>query len=335
MATYTLWYRGADSTASASNTKLAFPFRPTYIDTEVLANIPRFSSITKAVLYLELKRNGSTSSLYHTDIEWLVRNSANETITTLKEQSGVVTTSFKTFSQDYTDYVCSKTPQAGLINSALCDHFALRAIGTLSRTYTAQKRRIEYTFDKPRVTINTSENTNGGLITGSNTYEVEVADYNVTLTATPDNSHTFYKWVIDGNEYSSNSVSIPISQNNISDYQTTINAEAYFRIKTITVTTEANPPEGGTVTGGGTYESGSTVTATATPNTGYAFSHWLINGANAGSSNPISGALTSDTTVTAVFEKVETSKIYKGTKTQSVYRGTKKVSVYVGTDKIT
>ena len=73
----------------------------------------------------------------------------------------------------------------------------------------------------------------------------------------------------------------------------------------ITVATGVNPTGSGTVTGGGTYESGSTVTATATPNTGYAFSHWLINGANAGSSNPISGALTSDTTVTAVFEKIK------------------------------
>lgn len=228
MATYTLWYRGADSTASASGTKIAFPFRPTYIDTEVLANIPRFSSITKAVLYLELKRDGSTSSLYHTDIEWLVRNSANEAITTLKEQSGVVTTSFKTFSQDYTDYVCSKTSQAGLINSALCDHFALRAIGTLSRAYTAQKRRIEYTFDKPKLTINTSKNINGGLISGSNTYDVEVNDYTVTLTAQPDATHTFVKWVIDGVTYTEASVPVSVSQNNIAADQTNIDAVAYF-----------------------------------------------------------------------------------------------------------
>lgn len=85
--------------------------------------------------------------------------------------------------------------------------------------------------------------------------------------------------------------------------------EAYaiieYEVPMITVSTVSSPAEGGTVTGGGTYESGSTVTATATPNTGYAFSHWLINGANAGSNNPISGALTSDTTVTAVFEKLK------------------------------
>lgn len=114
--------------------------------------------------------------------------------------------------------------------------------------------------------------------------------------------------------------------------------EAYaiveYELPTINVITSSSPAEGGTVSGGGTYESGSTVTATATPKTGYAFSHWLVNGGNAGSSNPISGVLTSDTTVTAIFIKVETSKVYCGTKKVSVYCGKQKVSVYCGTVKI-
>lgn len=91
--------------------------------------------------------------------------------------------------------------------------------------------------------------------------------------------------------------------------------EAYayveYEMPTITVTTEASPAEGGTVTGGGTYESGSTVTVTAIPNSGYAFSHWEIGGVNVGTTNPALGALTEDTAITAVFEKV--SKIRYGT----------------------
>lgn len=116
--------------------------------------------------------------------------------------------------------------------------------------------------------------------------------------------------------------------------------EAYaiieYEVPTITVTTNASPSEGGTVTGGGTYESGSTVTATATPNTGYKFSHWLVNGADSGVTTPtISGVLTENTTVTAVFVKAEEpSKVYCGSKKVSVYCGTKKVSVYCGTVKI-
>lgn len=104
----------------------------------------------------------------------------------------------------------------------------------------------------------------------------------------------------------------------------------------ITVLTESSPSEGGTVTGGGTYEIGSTVTATAKTNDGYTFSHWLINGVDSGVTEPtISGTLMEDTIVTAVFEKIETSKIYCGTKKVSVYCGTKKVSVYCGTKKLT
>lgn len=112
--------------------------------------------------------------------------------------------------------------------------------------------------------------------------------------------------------------------------------EVDYTVPTITVTVNATPTEGGTVTGGGTYESGSTVTATATPNDGYVFSHWLLNGADSGVTEPtISGTFTSDMTVTAVFEKVETSKVYCGTQKVSVYCGTQKVSVYCGTQKLT
>lgn len=115
--------------------------------------------------------------------------------------------------------------------------------------------------------------------------------------------------------------------------------EVYAEIEyvtTINVTVNASPAEGGTVTGGGTYESGSTVTATATPNDGYVFSHWLVNGANAGNSNPISGALTADTTVTAVFEKSGVNNIFIGTaQPKEIYIGTQKVKgIYVGTTAV-
>lgn len=116
--------------------------------------------------------------------------------------------------------------------------------------------------------------------------------------------------------------------------------EVYAKVEyegpAVAVTTSATPAEGGTVTGGGTYESGSTVTVTATPNEGYKFSHWLINGVNSGSSNPISGVLASDTTVTAVFEKTSVNNIYIGTaQPKEIYIGTQKVKgIYVGTKAI-
>lgn len=113
-------------------------------------------------------------------------------------------------------------------------------------------------------------------------------------------------------------------------------AQIEYEVPTINVTTSASPAEGGTVTGGGTYESGTTVTATATPNEGYTFSHWLVNGANAGNSNPISGALAADTTVTAVFVKNGVNKVYIGTaQPKEIYLGTQKVKgIYIGTTAV-
>lgn len=116
-------------------------------------------------------------------------------------------------------------------------------------------------------------------------------------------------------------------------YFSDVSFELEYTPPTITVATEASPAEGGTVTGGGTYESGSTVTLTATPNRGYAFSHWQIGEAIVGTENPISGSLTTDVTVTAVFIE-KPSKVYCGTKKCSVYAGTKKVGVYAGTKKL-
>lgn len=111
--------------------------------------------------------------------------------------------------------------------------------------------------------------------------------------------------------------------------------EVEYELPKITVTVNASPERGGTVTGGGSYESGSTVTATATPNDGYIFSHWLVNGEDIGWTDAvISGVLTEDTEVTAVFVKAAGSNVYNGTRKQSVYRGNKKQSVYIGTNKI-
>src|ERR1035437_2342291 len=47
---------------------------------------------------------------------------------------------------------------------------------------------------------------------------------------------------------------------------------------TYTVTLSSNPAAGGTTTGGGTYNLDSSVTVTATPNTGYLFINWTENG---------------------------------------------------------
>jgi len=67
-----------------------------------------------------------------------------------------------------------------------------------------------------------------------------------------------------------------------------------------TLTTVANPTDGGTINPtGGSYSSGSVVSITASANTGYSFNNW--SGDASGSDNPLSVTMSSDKTITGNF----------------------------------
>ena len=61
--------------------------------------------------------------------------------------------------------------------------------------------------------------------------------------------------------------------------------------------------EGGSVTGGGTFASGTQVSLTATPSSGYSFSGW----SNGSTTNPLTVTLTSNTSITANFQAIVNS----------------------------
>ncbi len=118
-------------------------------------------------------------------------------------------------------------------------------------------------------TITASANpTEGGTVTGAGVYnEGTIA----TLVATEASGFTFTNWTEGGNVVSTSST-----------YSFTVTSDralvANFTINTYNVTVAANPSNGGSVSGGGTYNYGATCTLTATANTGYSFTNWTKNG---------------------------------------------------------
>ena len=108
----------------------------------------------------------------------------------------------------------------------------------------------------------------GGIVTGAGTYAEGRA---VTVTATANTGYTFDNWTEDGEMVSTDeSYTFTIYDNH--DFV------ANFTINTYNVTVTANPAEGGTVTGAGTYDYGTSVTIAATANIGYTFNNWTEDG---------------------------------------------------------
>lgn len=111
---------------------------------------------------------------------------------------------------------------------------------------------------------------------------------------------------------------------------TTYTAQFTSTVRSYAIT--ANAGTGGTVTGGGTYNYGSTATLTATASEGYKFKQWN----DGDTSNPRTVTVTGTATYTATFESDKINKIYIGTsQPKEIYVGTTPVkAVYVGTTKV-
>lgn len=109
---------------------------------------------------------------------------------------------------------------------------------------------------------------NGGNVTGGGTYNYNAS---CTLTATPASGYTFVKWTKGGMQVSTN----PNYTFNVTESASYM---AHFQVQSYTITATANPTEGGSITGAGTYNYGQTCTLNALANDGYNFVNWTENG---------------------------------------------------------
>lgn len=134
-----------------------------------------------------------------------------------------------------------------------------------------------------------------GTVTGAGTYE---EGESVTLMATANDGYEFVNWTNKGNVVSENS-----------SYTFTASEDASFKanfeaIPTYTITTTADPAEGGTVSGAGTYNEGESVTLTATTNEGYKFVSWTKNGSEVSTNSSYTLTVSEDVNYTANFTSV-------------------------------
>ena len=84
------------------------------------------------------------------------------------------------------------------------------------------------------------------------------------------------------------------------DGSVTINGQ----LQNYTITATANPTDGGTITGAGTYQEGTTATLVATANSGYLFSNWTENGTVVSTNASYSFTVTGNRTLVANFSTV-------------------------------
>ena len=163
-----------------------------------------------------------------------------------------------------------------------------------SYTFTVTgNRTLVANFTAQQYTITATANpTNGGTVSGGGTFNY---GQSCTLTATPASGYTFLRWTKNGTQVSTSA-----------NYTFTVTESgayvAQFQVQNYTITATANPVEGGTASGGGTYTYGQNCTVTATANEGYDFVNWTENGNEVSIEAAYTFTVTGSRTLTANFE---------------------------------
>jgi prepilin-type N-terminal cleavage/methylation domain-containing protein/uncharacterized repeat protein (TIGR02543 family) len=150
--------------------------------------------------------------------------------------------------------------------------------------------------DAPAVTLYTLNVTygTGGSVIGAGNYSVGTS---VSVVATPDTGYKFKNWTGMVSNHTSSSTTLVMPSENVSIAANFEPSEVVFMLYAI--------GSNGTVSGSGTYNVGSTVNISATPDSGYKFMNWTSTAGtieNPNSSNTTISMPDKNITVTAKFE---------------------------------
>ena len=140
------------------------------------------------------------------------------------------------------------------------------------------------------LTLSSSPNS-AGTTSGAGSYAPNEL---TSISATPNTGYQFTTWTGEG---VANQNSNPTTVSMVKDQ----NLTALFSLRTFNLTLQSS--EGGSVSGGGNFNFGSTVDYSATAENGYTFKKWTIDDQNFSDTSSGSLQITSDLILSAHFEK--------------------------------
>ena len=154
------------------------------------------------------------------------------------------------------------TENGSVVSTQASYTFSVTGNRTLVANFTAQP--VNYNI---AVSANP---TNGGQVSGGGSYQ---QGQSCTVNATANSGFTFANWTENGSVVSSQaSYTFSVTGNR------TLVANFQALPQTYTISVSANPTNGGTATGGGTYQQGQSCTVHATAAAGHTFEGWTENG---------------------------------------------------------
>lgn len=194
-----------------------------------------------------------------------------------------------------------------------------KASGDASYSFVLNKHRtLTAVFEKvgipPVSCIVSLSATPGGTVTGSGSYGIDAA---VTVTAEPADGYHFVEWQ-ENNKAISDNASYRFTITGSRTLRAVFAPDMPVQVIRYSVETSAIPAEGGTVTGGGTFEAGNEVTVTAAPKAGYRFLRWMADGGEVSTDQSYTFTVSESLRLTAVFEKTETTPPAPGTYTVNI-----------------
>ena len=126
----------------------------------------------------------------------------------------------------------------------------------------------------------------------------------VQVGSTISPTDTYAKYSVMLSSYSGSGHYIAIQHYSTDNGHTFIDNLEVKQVASYTVSVSANPSAGGSASGGGTYLDGSSCTVTATPNPGYAFTNWTVNGSSVSTNASYTFTVTSNRTLVANFSQL-------------------------------